>query len=407
MAEEAFALSPISARASLPSEADYEAIREAFMETARGRWFLAEYTKRNRNADTNLVLDAVSRMEASLAAQKRASAALSLIEALGAIRSAIRDAKVRAAEAMPRIDGNETLAAARNGARIIREIAWTLRECGADTRICDLLDTHIKAVETAQQMIATGDSRGTVLATFDVLVQRIEQFAADETKPAAARAAPATAVPEQTADVAAEKREASVTPLFKPTPEPAEEAKTAAALEATEAFNAAQEIPDAKAAAEIAGSTAAQVQAEEASDKIATALAEILLGTPDETATAEAETVALDPETIEDLAVLDMVAMEMGAPDLSEPEIAHSDAAAAGSAAMEFAPRVESERVATAIAEPEVAAAPQPRVEAVPASSLGEALIAHGLVANPAVPASDPLAAIRRMTQIEKIAFFS
>jgi hypothetical protein len=31
MAHEAFALSPISARAAQPSEADYEAIREAFV----------------------------------------------------------------------------------------------------------------------------------------------------------------------------------------------------------------------------------------------------------------------------------------------------------------------------------------------------------------------------------------
>src|ERR1700733_13271849 len=72
MADEAFALSPISARAALPSEADYDAIREAFMETARGRWFLGEYAKRNRNADTSMVLDAVSRIEATIAAQKQA-----------------------------------------------------------------------------------------------------------------------------------------------------------------------------------------------------------------------------------------------------------------------------------------------------------------------------------------------
>src|ERR1700709_2102331 len=72
MADEAFALSPISARAALPSEADYDAIREAFMETARGRWFLGEYAKRNRNADTTMVLDAVARIEATIAAQKQA-----------------------------------------------------------------------------------------------------------------------------------------------------------------------------------------------------------------------------------------------------------------------------------------------------------------------------------------------
>src|SRR5258707_14895283 len=74
MADEAFALSPISARAAQPSEEDYAAISEAFMETARGRWFLGEYAKRNRNADTSMVLDAVARIEQSLAAQKQATA---------------------------------------------------------------------------------------------------------------------------------------------------------------------------------------------------------------------------------------------------------------------------------------------------------------------------------------------
>src|SRR4030088_661884 len=71
MADEAFALSPISARAAQPSEQDYDAISEAFMETTRGRWFLGEYAKRNRNADTRMVLDAVARIEESLAAQRQ------------------------------------------------------------------------------------------------------------------------------------------------------------------------------------------------------------------------------------------------------------------------------------------------------------------------------------------------
>src|ERR1700730_2549466 len=70
IADEAFALSPISARAALPGEEDYAAISEAFMETSRGRWFLTEYAKRNRNADTRMVHDGVARMEQSLAAQK-------------------------------------------------------------------------------------------------------------------------------------------------------------------------------------------------------------------------------------------------------------------------------------------------------------------------------------------------
>ncbi|HEY0293198.1 MAG TPA: hypothetical protein VGC51_12860 [Hansschlegelia sp.] len=35
-----------------PFPDDYEAIADAVMETARGRWFLAEYARRNRAAET-------------------------------------------------------------------------------------------------------------------------------------------------------------------------------------------------------------------------------------------------------------------------------------------------------------------------------------------------------------------
>src|SRR3979411_1046559 len=73
MADEAFALSPISARAALPGEEDYAAISEAFMETSRGRWVLTEYAKRNRNPDTRMAISAVARIEQSLAAQKEES----------------------------------------------------------------------------------------------------------------------------------------------------------------------------------------------------------------------------------------------------------------------------------------------------------------------------------------------
>ena len=45
------------------SDLDYETIENAVMETARGRWFLAEYKKRNGVADTSTLLDAVRRLE--------------------------------------------------------------------------------------------------------------------------------------------------------------------------------------------------------------------------------------------------------------------------------------------------------------------------------------------------------
>jgi hypothetical protein len=52
--------------------------------------------------------------------------------------------------------------------------------------------------------------------------------------------------------------------------------------------------------------------------------------------------------------------------------------------------------------QPVAAAAPEPTLEI----SLGSSIIASGLVRRP-VAANDPLAPIRRMSQAEKIAFFS
>lgn len=93
MADEASTLSPIPARTSLPSEQDYDAISQALMETSRGRWFLGEYAIRNRNADTRMVLDAVTRIEETLTAQNRAAPDTGLHETLAAVRRAVDDAQ--------------------------------------------------------------------------------------------------------------------------------------------------------------------------------------------------------------------------------------------------------------------------------------------------------------------------
>src|SRR6202046_1527099 len=108
MADEAFALSPISARATQPREEDYDAISEAFMETSRGRWFLSEYARRNRNADTRMVLDAVARIEENLAAQRYQPTESRLPEALAAIRSAVDEARAAATASLDGLAQEET-----------------------------------------------------------------------------------------------------------------------------------------------------------------------------------------------------------------------------------------------------------------------------------------------------------
>ena len=61
-------MQPVSPQPLL-SEEDYRAIEAAVMETARGRWFLAEFARRNRQADTAMLLGAIARLERAIMTQ--------------------------------------------------------------------------------------------------------------------------------------------------------------------------------------------------------------------------------------------------------------------------------------------------------------------------------------------------
>jgi hypothetical protein len=58
-----------------PSDTEYDAVYAAVTATERGRWFLAEYADRNRHADTQLLADALARIEAAIARKVPAQAA--------------------------------------------------------------------------------------------------------------------------------------------------------------------------------------------------------------------------------------------------------------------------------------------------------------------------------------------
>lgn len=337
MANEAFALSPISARTASPTDADFEAIREAFLETARGRWFLDEYTRRNRNADTAMVLEAVARIENSLAAQKEEQQrqALSepppvetpsseLPEAMAAVRAIVAAARASAASVLAGPAIEEALAPSRKCARVIREIAWGLRESGADGRICTLLDSQVDAINAACDHVAAGGLHDGVLRVFDQAAREIEGI-----------------VP-SAMELQTKTKPVAVIHIVDPGPAP-EAAQSAliddALLEAATATEAFQ---------------------------------------PETTAE-----VILPAEEGQPSAVYDLV-----------------DAAPAPviTVHLEAAPEAMAEPVAEIVPEP---------VAATAVSTLGESLIANGIIARPASPRSDPLAPIRRMSQAERIAFFS
>jgi hypothetical protein len=384
MADEAFALSPISARATLPGEADYDAIREAFMETTRGRWFLGEYAKRNRNADTSMVLDAVARIEETLAGQRQQQVEDRLAEGLAIIRSALDEAAQAAGTALDGAALQASLAPIRKGTRIIKEISWRWREIGADGRICDLIDSQIGAIEAGCERIGQIDPREAVNLAFDLIRTTLDGLDdGDDAAPPVAREAAAAPAADRVAAAAVE---------------PVEE------IQATGDVDAAFSEPEMPTEAAIETVEPAEAMAREVADA-------------------------------DDEAVLEMVALEMAAPDMDEADD-DSDADTNG-AHVTAPPAVEPIVVARApepVAEPtppqqpispppawpsppRPLPEPEPPISVEPAlelslgpslgPSLGSTLIANGFLQRPKTTAADPLAPIRRMSQAEKIAFFS
>ena len=382
MADDAFALSPISARATQPSEQDYDAIREAFMETARGRWFLGEYAKRNRNADTRMVLDAVARVEENLAAQRQAAPDNGLAEALVAISSAVDEARAAAAVAIDDLALEETLAPVRKGARVIREIAWRWREIGTDGRICDLIDSQADAIEAGCGQIASINPLAALTAAFDLIEKEIAAFG-DGTAafpPAAEEAVPSS----------------SSAPAPSPSDEmPASELETAPTAAATSNSDTAistQAMPDETvgAAHEIAETTAqaADAQAADAHDEAVLDMVAL-------------EMAAVDSFDIDDPSDIDNIEVAKLPPEDPVVVARQPEPPAAPAIAPSLQPSLQPSPQASPQASRE--ASPEPS----PEPSLGSTLIANGILRRPHASGPDPLAPIRRLSQAEKIAFFS
>jgi chemotaxis regulatin CheY-phosphate phosphatase CheZ len=209
------------------SEADYDAIERAVMETERGRWFLREYARRNRNADTDVLLEAIRRLEQAVAGERVAQDVERLRSHLREMATTITRTKAEIATihaveqehshlfaASEALDGitrtteqatSDILAAAEH----IQESAWTLREDGADPQICDDLDRRATEIYTAcsfQDLTAQRIAK--IIQTLRYLEGRINTMIAiwDETEghllPPAAPVALSQVAPSQTVPLA-------------------------------------------------------------------------------------------------------------------------------------------------------------------------------------------------------------
>jgi len=416
MANDAFALSPMSASASLPSEADYEAISEAFMETSRGRWFLKEYARRNRQADTAMVLEAVARIETTLASQKQQARAVDLDETLRAVRGIVEHTLSVTMAAIGEFRQDDSFAPSRKSIRIIREVAWRLREVGYDGRICDILEMQADNIESNLQPDLTTHLQSAIGKAFDQAMVQIDDIAAGDSPDRRPRS-PSRAMPENVVSLSTAKPAAEAVGGRGEPPRASDADATASEAEATSRF---EMIEDAiRAGFAEPETTHVEIGEQDAGG----ALGEIDLGSvpgdvPDDMSNMQARLADAYPS---DLALpLD----EAAGPSTGA---AHAVGIARASASTTHPPTV-----ADAVAEldpesfdlpPELAELPdaaqgdadmvadlaadlaaEATAPAGDGLSLGASLIARGMVNT---TRNDPMSALRRMSQAERIAFFS
>jgi hypothetical protein len=240
-----------------------------------------------------------------------------------------------------------------------------LREIGADGRICDLIDSQVGAIEGAYGKISSAGPRAALSAAFELIEERIAGFGDSD------------ALPPQPAEEAGP----SPSPSHSPAPSDQMPAAAADAMQATTAPDNAEASMSSPAMP-----TEAVVATAQATDE-----------------TVEGADVTAEAADAYDDALLGMVALEMAAPDPADTD----DAFDTDSDEIHVADRPPADPI-IAVQKPEPTAAAQPPGIQPPLQpSLGSTLIANGIVRRPDASASDPLAPIRRMSQAEKIAFFS
>ncbi|MGB7035225.1 MAG: hypothetical protein WBD71_06840 [Xanthobacteraceae bacterium] len=138
--------------AGRPQEMEYDAVYAAVSATERGRWFLTEFASRNRHADTGPLIAALARIEAAVAWADAVS--------------------------NPPVATSNVAEAAEE----IADIAFGLRERGADRALCDALDAAVRQISAAS---GDGANRRED-ASSATLRDAGEATLADETQPAAA-----------------------------------------------------------------------------------------------------------------------------------------------------------------------------------------------------------------------------
>lgn len=174
------------------SETDYRAIEEAVMETARGRWFLTEYARRNRVSETSTVLEAINSLKSFITSQHEPADMLQLrldivdmADKIGQIKRDIantgdENGNMETAQDELNVVVDETEKATCDiltAAEQVQEIAWEVCEAGYEEdkgEKLDMLATEIYMACSFQDV--TGQRLRKVVQLISVIEERINSM---------------------------------------------------------------------------------------------------------------------------------------------------------------------------------------------------------------------------------------
>ncbi len=152
----------------------YEQIEAAVMETSRGRWFLSEYARRNRHAETVVILDAIEKLQHNMESTRGTGSSrnsalpfdrlqIDIVEMARAIARTEREIRAiqpyglagtqffSASDELDAVVGTTEQATSSilSAAERVQEYAWTMREHDGNEADCDMLDACATEIYTA------------------------------------------------------------------------------------------------------------------------------------------------------------------------------------------------------------------------------------------------------------------
>ncbi|MGH1417459.1 MAG: hypothetical protein ACRBCJ_01225 [Hyphomicrobiaceae bacterium] len=183
------------------ADEEYRAIETALLETARGRWFLAEHGRRARRLDSALLEDAIDKLKTSL---REPPALLGQLKSeLESVNTFIGETRQElfekptakadeASKALGAIDGDASPTSDKTGSSILKaaedmhELAWTLQANDVDPENCEAIALHASKIyalshqhavqsEKTLAMAAALDNAGArLVAILDTVMHELE-----------------------------------------------------------------------------------------------------------------------------------------------------------------------------------------------------------------------------------------